>query len=58
MATLGETPQKRHRHDGGDVPHGTDAHEGITRAIQYLLGMWIVGSAAVVIYALGLAATR
>lgn len=45
-------PTKKHRHDIGAVDHGPVSTESTTRAIQALLGIWIVLSAALVVYAL------
>lgn len=44
-------PTKKHRHDIGDVDHGPATTEPTTRAIQGLLGIFIVASMALTIYA-------
>ena len=49
-------PNKKHRHDVGQVDHGAQATEPITRAIQFVLGGAIVASGALLLYALVVAA--
>lgn len=44
--------EKRHRHDVGDVAHGAKSQEALTRGIQGLLGLWIIGTAALVVFAI------
>jgi hypothetical protein len=44
-------PDKRHRHDIGDPAHGPLSSESTTKSIQVLLGLWIAGTLALVIYA-------
>ena len=46
------TPRRKHRHDLGQEDHGPKVAEGVTRAIQLLLGLWIALTLALVIYAL------
>jgi len=46
------TPRRKHRHDLGQEDHGPKVAEGVTRAIQVLLGLWIALTLALVIYAL------
>ena len=45
-------PRKKHRHDLGQEDHGSVYAEGTTRAIQALLGLWVAGTVALVIYTL------
>lgn len=45
-------PTKKHRHDIGRPDHGAVAVEPVTRTIQVLLGLCIVASAALMVYAL------
>lgn len=44
-------PTKKHRHDVGLVDHGPLSVASTTRSIQALLGMCVVLSAALLIYA-------
>ncbi len=44
--------QRKHRHDGGDVDHGAKSSDGITKAIQFVLGTTVVASAALFLYTL------
>jgi hypothetical protein len=46
------TPRKKHRHDLGHEDHGPVVTGATTRAIQALLGLWIVLTLALVVYAL------
>ena len=46
------TPRRKHRHDLGQEDHGPRLAAGTTRAIQTLLGLWIVLTLAMVAYAL------
>ena len=46
------TQRKKHRHDLGHEDHGPKLAAGTTRAIQALLGLWIVLSLMLVVYAL------
>jgi hypothetical protein len=45
-------PRKKHRHDLGQEDHGPAIAGGPTRAIQALLGLWIVLTVGLVIYTL------
>jgi hypothetical protein len=54
--TDGRDPKKKHRHDVGLPDHGAVATEGVTRAIQGVLMLLIAGSAALVVYAVVVAA--
>jgi hypothetical protein len=54
--TAGRDPGKKHRHDIGLPDHGAVTTEGVTRAIQGVLLLLIAGSAALVVYAIALAA--
>jgi hypothetical protein len=54
--TAGRDPKKKHRHDVGQPDHGAVATEGVTRAIQGVLLLLIAGSAALVVYAVVVAA--
>ncbi|HWM85941.1 MAG TPA: hypothetical protein VNO33_08880 [Kofleriaceae bacterium] len=54
--TAGRDPKKKHRHDVGQPDHGAVSTEGMTRSIQGLLLLLIAGSAALVVYAVVLAA--
>ena len=56
MSADAEAP-KKHRHELGLEDHGPVMAAGTTRAIQIILGMWIVGTLALVVYTL-VAATR
>ena len=44
-------PTKKHRHDIGDVDHGPATTEPTTRAFQGMLGIFIVSSVALTVYA-------
>jgi hypothetical protein len=46
------TQRKKHRHDLGHEDHGPVVTTGTTKAIQMLLGLWIVLTLALVVYAL------
>jgi hypothetical protein len=46
------TQRKKHRHDLGHEDHGPVVTAGTTKAIQMLLGLWIVLTLALVVYAL------
>jgi hypothetical protein len=48
----GGEPRKKHRHDLGHEDHGPVYATGTTRAIQSLLGLWILLTFAAVIWAL------
>jgi len=48
----GKDPTKRHRHDVGAVDHGPESTEGITRGIQGVLGLAILATVGLVVYAL------
>lgn len=52
MSATNKDPTKRHRHDIGLVDHGPLSTAPTTRSIQALLGIWVVLSAALLIYAL------
>jgi hypothetical protein len=54
--TAGHDPRKKHRHDVGLPDHGAVSTEGVTRAIQGVLLLLIAGSAALVVYAVVVAA--
>lgn len=54
--SAGRDPRKKHRHDVGLPDHGPVATEGVTRAIQGVMLLLIAGSAALVIYAVAVAA--
>lgn len=45
------TARKKHRHDLGHEDHGPKIAAGTTRAIQTLLGLWIVLTLGLVVYA-------
>lgn len=45
-------PPKKHRHDLGQEDHGSKLAANTTRVIQTILGMWIVLTAVLVVYAL------
>ena len=49
---LAGTQRKKHRHDLGHEDHGPKLAERTTRGIQTLLGLWIVLTVCLVIYAL------
>jgi hypothetical protein len=46
------TQRKKHRHDLGQEDHGPVVTTGTTRAIQMMLGLWIVLTLVLVVYAL------
>ena len=46
------TQRKKHRHDLGQEDHGPVVTIGTTRAIQMMLGLWIVLTLVLVVYAL------
>lgn len=43
---------RKHRHDGPDVAHGAHSQERTTVALQFILGLAIVITAALMLYAL------
>ncbi|MGE5183247.1 MAG: hypothetical protein ACM31C_14355 [Acidobacteriota bacterium] len=47
-----DTARKKHRHDLGQEDHGPKLAVGTTKAIQTLLGLWIVLTVGLVVYAL------
>src|SRR5262245_11552280 len=47
-----EPERKKHRHDLGQEDHGAKLAEGTTKAIQTLLGLWIILTLGFVVYAL------
>ena len=51
MSAAPKDTTKRHRHDVGKVDHGPHSTEMVTRAIQFVLGAAIAGSAGLVVYA-------
>ncbi|MCG8418699.1 MAG: hypothetical protein MJE77_12240 [Proteobacteria bacterium] len=52
MSKPAKDPTKKHRHDIGAVDHGPSSTHETTRNIQVMLGIWIVLSAALAVYAL------
>ena len=46
------TERKKHRHDLGHEDHGPKLAAGTTKAIQTLLGLWIVLTLGFVVYAI------
>lgn len=50
MSARDKDPNKKHRHDIGDVEHGAHSTELVTKAIQIVLGVAVLGSAGLVIY--------
>jgi hypothetical protein len=46
------TPRRKHRHDLGHEDHGAKLAAGTTRAIQTLLGLWVVLTLMLVVYVL------
>jgi hypothetical protein len=46
------TQRRKHRHDLGHEDHGAVTAEGTTKTIQVLLGLWIVLTLVLVVYAL------
>lgn len=44
-------PEKKHRHDIGCPDHGPISDDPKARNIQVVLGLWIAGSLALVLYA-------
>jgi hydrogenase maturation factor len=51
-AASGNDASKKHRHDVGAPDHAAVTTEGVTRTIQVILGLCIVLSAALTVYAL------
>ncbi len=49
---VGTGVRKKHRHDLGQEDHGSKLAAGTTKAIQAMLGLWIVATIALVLYAL------
>lgn len=45
-------PRRKHRHDLGHEDHGSKLAAGTTKAIQTILGLWIVISCGLAVYAL------
>jgi len=45
-------PNKKHRHDVGDVDHGPTATERTTKSLQVVMGVSILLSIALLIYAM------
>jgi hypothetical protein len=58
VSSDGKDPNKRHRHDVGDVSHGATSQETVTRAIQMTLAMCIIGTAILLVYALSASAPK
>ena len=52
VSSHGKDSDKKHRHDVGDVSHGAVTQERVTLAVQYTLGMCVIGTAILVVYAL------
>jgi hypothetical protein len=52
MSEGAESQRKKHRHDLGQEDHGPVVTVATTRAIQTLLGLWIVLTLVLVVYAL------
>jgi hypothetical protein len=48
----GTEPRKKHRHDLHQEDHGPVVAEGTTRGIQFILGLWIVLTFALLLWAL------
>ncbi len=46
------TQRRKHRHDLGHEDHGPVVTTGTTRAIQGMLGLWIILTLVFVVYAL------
>jgi len=51
----GKDPDKKHRHDVGDVDHGPLRTERTTKSLQGILGLCIFASAGLAVYAIALA---
>ena len=49
---VGYESRRKHRHDLGHEDHGPVVAAGTTRAIQVLLGLWVLGTAIAVIWAM------
>jgi hypothetical protein len=49
--TSDEAPRKKHRHDLGQEDHGPIVASGTTHGIQAVLGMWILITFVLVIWA-------
>ena len=56
MTASGKDKLRKHRHEGDDVDHGAHSTDGITKAIQFVLGAAVIGSAALVLYTMVLIA--
>ncbi len=52
MSSGEKDPDKKHRHDVGALDHGPVTTESVTKTIQVILGLSIVGTAALMVYAL------
>jgi hypothetical protein len=52
VSDAGKDPNKRHRHDVGQVSHGPRSQEALMRGIQYTLGACVIGTIVLLIYAL------
>lgn len=52
MRDRDKDPTKKHRHDVGEVDHGPESGAEPTRVLQVMLGICIVASAALALYAL------
>ena len=51
-APLPVGPPKKHRHELGQEDHGSKLAAGTTRALQVVLGMWLVATGILVVWAL------
>jgi hypothetical protein len=51
-AAGGDGVRRKHRHDRGEEDHGAKLAAGTTRAIQVMLGLWLAGTAGLIVYAL------
>lgn len=49
---VGYESRRKHRHDLGHEDHGPVVAAGTTKAIQFILGMWIVLTVALLMWAL------
>jgi hypothetical protein len=51
LSSQGKDPNKKHRHDVGQVDHEPENAEAITRGIQVVLGAIILFTAGIMVYA-------
>lgn len=47
---IGEREVRKHRHDGPDVSHGPETTAAVTAAVQVVLGLCLVATAALIVF--------